>query len=42
MMPVIVTRKGKRIYIPIDREIAKRGIRKLIEQNREVFDKLAD
>ena len=40
-MPGIVIR-GKRIYISIkDSEIAKEGIRKLIERHKEVFDKLA-
>jgi len=42
MMPVIITRKGKWIYIPINKKIAKESIRKLIERHREVFDKLAD
>jgi len=41
-MPVIVTKKGKRVYIPINEKIAKEGIKKLIERHREVFDKLAD
>jgi len=43
MMPGIVTKKGKRIYISIkDSKIAKEAIRKFIERHREVFDKLAE
>ena len=38
----IVTKKGKRIYIPIDKEIAKMGVKKLVERHKVVFDKLAD
>jgi len=41
-MPVIITKKGKRIHTPINKKIAKEAIRKLIERHRDVFDKLAD
>ena len=42
-MPILVTKKGKRIIIPIkDSKIAKEAIRRLIERHREVFDKLAE